>query len=96
MLDILRWNISEWQAYHFAMISLDDGLCLNLSKCLIQSTGFSSAFLILNCLVFLITWSNLLLPKMRDQICNVAMFGWLEVFEEREERVDNDSNGGTA
>ena len=24
-------------------------------------------------------------PKMRDQICNVAMFGWLEVFEEREE-----------
>ena len=67
------------------MISLDDGLCLNLSKCSIQSTGFSSAFLILNCVVFLITWSNLLLPKMRDQICNVAMFGWLEVFEEREE-----------
>ena len=78
MLDILRWNISEWQAYHFAMISLDDGLCLNLSKCLIQSMGFSTPFVILSCVV------SDLLRKLRDQICNVAMFGWLEIFEVRE------------
>ena len=66
------------------MISLDDRLCLNLSKCLIQSTGFLTAFVILNCVVFLNASSDILLPKLRDQICDAAMFGWLEVFEERE------------